>query len=177
MKQLLIAVLAPQQNNNIFNELFQIAATIGCNIISCQVMPQGTAMSITLLLSGNWSMLAKFEAALPGFRDQFDLQYIATRTEAVATNHGELLPYSIQVVAVDNKGIIHQISQFLLEQQIEIQAIFASTYIAPRSKISMLSLNMAIGITSQCHLADFRERFMLFCDDLNVDAILEPEKP
>ena len=40
----------------------------------------------------------------------------------------------------------------------------------------MLVLNMTVNIPVNMHIADLRERFTLFCDDLNLDASMEPMK-
>jgi glycine cleavage system transcriptional repressor len=40
----------------------------------------------------------------------------------------------------------------------------------------MFSLTMSVNIPAATQISDLRERFILFCDDLNLDAIIEPEK-
>ena len=40
----------------------------------------------------------------------------------------------------------------------------------------MFALSMMINIPAKAHLASLRENFLMFCDDRNLDAILEPYK-
>jgi glycine cleavage system transcriptional repressor len=35
---------------------------------------------------------------------------------------------------------------------------------------------MTVGIPADIHIAGLREEFMDYCDDLNLDAVLEPLK-
>jgi glycine cleavage system transcriptional repressor len=40
----------------------------------------------------------------------------------------------------------------------------------------MFSVQMSINIPANVHISGLREEFMEFCDQLNVDAIMEPVK-
>jgi glycine cleavage system transcriptional repressor len=40
----------------------------------------------------------------------------------------------------------------------------------------MFSVQMAVNIPATVHISGLREEFMDFCDQLNVDAIMEPVK-
>jgi glycine cleavage system transcriptional repressor len=51
-----------------------------------------------------------------------------------------------------------------------------STYAAAHTGTPMFSVNMSVGIPSETHIASLRDDFMEFCDNLNLDAVLEPLK-
>ena len=40
----------------------------------------------------------------------------------------------------------------------------------------MFTLTMIVGIPSSMSIADIRELFFTFCDDLNLDATMQPHK-
>jgi glycine cleavage system transcriptional repressor len=40
----------------------------------------------------------------------------------------------------------------------------------------MFALSMTVNIPVRVHIATLRENFMIFCDDRNLDAIIEPYK-
>jgi glycine cleavage system transcriptional repressor len=40
----------------------------------------------------------------------------------------------------------------------------------------MCAVNITIGVPANIHIAMLREEFMDFCDDLNLDAMMEPVK-
>ncbi len=78
--------------------------------------------------------------------------------------------------ALDNPGIVHEISNFFASQGINIEAMETSTYAAPHTGSPMFALSMTVNIPARVHVASLRENFMLFCDDRNLDAIIEPFK-
>ena len=50
-------------------------------------------------------------------------------------------------------------------------------YSAAHTATPMVSVHINIGIPAATHLAALRDEFLDFCDQLNVDAIMEPIKP
>jgi glycine cleavage system transcriptional repressor len=82
----------------------------------------------------------------------------------------------VHVIALDNPGIVHEIANFFAVQGINIEAMETSTYAAPHTGSPMFALSMTVNIPARVHIATLRENFMLFCDDRNLDAIIEPFK-
>ena len=128
-----------------------------------------------MLLSGSWNSIAKVEDALNMLEKKLGLLIQLKRTE-LPKNKSNLMPYGIQVVALDYPGIIKEISTFFSEQSINIENLQTDSYKAPHTAAPMLVLNMTVNIPISMHIADLRERFTLFCDDLNLDATMEPLK-
>ncbi len=87
-----------------------------------------------------------------------------------------LVPYDVHVVSLDNPGIVCEIADFFSSQAINIISLATDTYAAPHTGAPMVRLFMTISIPKDIHIADLREQFLLFCDDLNLDAIMEPAK-
>ena len=54
--------------------------------------------------------------------------------------------------------------------------LIVMSYSAPHTGTPMISVNLAIGIPANTHIALLREEFLDFCDDLNLDAVMEPIK-
>jgi glycine cleavage system transcriptional repressor len=50
------------------------------------------------------------------------------------------------------------------------------SYAATHTGAPMFSVQMAVNIPATVHISGLREEFMDFCDQLNVDAIMEPVK-
>jgi glycine cleavage system transcriptional repressor len=88
----------------------------------------------------------------------------------------ELLPYAVDVVGLDQPGIINSMSSFLAARQIEIGDVTTRSYVATTTGTPMFSVQMLISIPATVHISALREEFMEFCDQLNVDAIIEPVK-
>ena len=80
------------------------------------------------------------------------------------------------MVAVDHAGIVHEITHFFSERDINIEDLYSGTYTAAHTGTPMFSLHMTVGVPTDISIATLRGEFMDFCDQLNLDAIMEPVK-
>ena len=104
-----------------------------------------------------------------------NMTILTKRTES-RTPAGDVLPYAVEVVAVNQPGIVHHLANFFASRSINIEDMVTRSYSAPHTGTPMFSVNLAIGIPASMHIAMLREEFLDFCDDLNLDAVLEPIK-
>ena len=147
----------------------------GGRIIESRMCALGNEFSILMLLTGTWDAIAKIEDMLPRLESKLSISIRAKRTEP-AKHAGNLMPYAIEVVSMDNAGIVHDIVDFFAVNKISIQDMHANTYKAANTGAPMLSLHMTINIPAAKSIATIRTDFMEFCDHQNLDAILEPVK-
>ncbi len=175
MQQHLVVSIIGSEQPNTLNELCKLVAHYGCSIITSRTNTLGTEFTSNLLLTGTWDALAKLETALPNFENKLDVRYVVRRTQLPVPPMDEL-PYSIYITALEHSGTVHKITQFFLEQQIRIHELFINHYKTPISEIMMLSISLLITLPTKQSIADIRENFMLFCDDHNFDAVMEPVK-
>ncbi|WP_020408087.1 glycine cleavage system protein R [Hahella ganghwensis] len=156
----------------IVNELSKLCREYQCNIIDSRMTVLGGEFAVIMMISGNWDSVAKLESAIPTIARKLDLTTMVKQTKARLP--AKSITYSINVVALDQPGIVHDISQFFSRRNINIADLETNTYSAPHCGTQMFNLNMTIHIPSETHLASLREEFMLFCDDRNLDAVIEP---
>ena len=135
----------------------------------------GSEFAILLLVSGNWHTLGRLERDLGKFGNSNGVSLHLRRTEPRRMGK-ELLPFAIDVVGLDQPGIVHSLSEFFTSRKVEIGEISTRCYAAAQTGAAMFSVQMFINIPSGVHIAGLREEFMVFCDQLNVDAIMEPVK-
>ena len=175
MQNYLVVSVLGADKPGIANEVTTLSSENDCNVIDSRMAVLGGEFAVIMMLSGSWNAIAKFEAALPALEKKFGLLTLVKRTE-IPKNKTNLMPYGIQVVALDNPGIIKDISTFFSSQSINIENLQTDSYKAPHTAAPMLVLNMTVNIPVSMHIADLRDRFTLFCDDLNLDASMEPMK-
>jgi glycine cleavage system transcriptional repressor len=77
-------------------------------------------------------------------------------------------------VAIDQEGIIAGLAGFFASREIEIADLNTRQYNAAHTGAIMFSVQMTINIPASVHLATLREEFHVFCDEQNLDAIIEP---
>ncbi|RLA03438.1 MAG: glycine cleavage system protein R [Gammaproteobacteria bacterium] len=175
MKKYLVVSALGTDRPGIANHLATLAAENNCNIVDSMMVALGSEFAVTMMISGSWNAIAKFEDAVPGLEKKLELSTIIKRTE-IPENRTNLLPYSVQVVSMDEPGIIKEISTFFSSQQINIENLQTETYNAPHTGAPMLVINMTVNVPATMHISDLRDRFLLFCDDINLDANMEPVK-
>ena len=54
--------------------------------------------------------------------------------------------------------------------------MYTSSHRAAHTGSPMFTLSMTVEIPAATHISTLREQFMEFCDQLNLDAIMEPVK-
>ena len=109
----------------------------GGRIIESRMCALGSEFSILMLLSGSWDSIAKIEDMLPRLGDKLSMTIRALRTEPAKIT-GNLMPYAIDVVSIDNAGIVHDIVNFFAGNKISIQDMQANTYRAVNTGAPMM---------------------------------------
>ncbi|MDX1452235.1 MAG: glycine cleavage system protein R [Oleiphilaceae bacterium] len=156
----------------IVNELAKACSSNHCNIVDSRMTVLGGEFAVIMMVSGNWDNIAKLESTLPALSQALELTTTIKHTKERSAAPG--LAYSVNVVALDNPGIVHEIAQFFSTQNINIDDLHTGTYCAPHTGTQMFNLSMTIRLSADTHIASLREEFMDFCDDLNLDAVIEP---
>lgn len=147
----------------------------GCNIVDSRAIVLGQELSLSMMLSGSWNAVAKLEYMLPTLKTQLKVDFQFRRTTpSDKTGHG--MPYAIEIVSMDRVGIVYDITDFLVKNDIDIQDIFTNTYKTVHSGALMFSLHATVNIPANISISAIRGEFNDFCDRLNLDAIIEPVK-
>ncbi len=175
MEHFLVLSALGADRTGIIDELARAASEARCNIADSRMIVMGQEFALIMMVSGTWDAIAKLEAQLANLGKRLDLVITSKRTEP-RTIKAEAMPYNVHVIALDNPGIVHEIANFFAVQGINIEAMDTSTYAAPHTGSPMFALSMTVNIPARVHIATLRENFMLFCDDRNLDAIIEPFK-
>lgn len=168
---IVITALGPDQGN-LVNRLTLHITNCGGNILNTRMSTLGIEFGIMLLVEGSWSSIAKIEASLPALEQKLGLNIQLRRTTPALTLK-KTIPYTVHAVTNDREGLLNDIALFFTKQEIKIDEIDAYTYHA-NTGTRMSSLTINIHIPVKMHLPTLREKFMLYCDAINLDAGFEP---
>ena len=135
----------------------------------------GAEFAMLLLVSGNWATLSKLERRLERLGKATGLDISIRQTDARQPN-GDRMPYAVDIVALDDRGIVFHLANFFASRDIEIADVATRSYAAAHTGSPMFAVQMAVNIPASIHIAQLREEFLEICDRLNLDAILEPVK-
>ena len=170
MKQHLAVSAIGSDRTGMVHELTRVVSECGGNISESRMAGLGSEFAMLLLVSGNWHALAKLETELKRLADSSSLILHLKRTEPRSART-DMLPYSIDVVCLDQTGIVSGLSGFFSSRSIDIAEVSTRSYPAAHTGAPMFSVQMIVNVPSRIHVAHLREEFMEFCDSLNLDAI------
>jgi glycine cleavage system transcriptional repressor len=175
MEQMIVISAIGTDSGTVIEDLTQVILDCGGNIRESRVAAMGAATSILLLVAGNWHTMNRLERDLRKHADSTGLSMQCQRTDNKSLGR-ELLPYAVDVVGLDQPGIINHLCRFFGARKVEIGDVTSRTYAATNTGTPMFSVQMLIHVPATLHLSGLREEFMEYCDQLNVDAIMEPVK-
>ncbi len=147
----------------------------GCTIRVARMTVLGGEFGMLMLAAGPWHALSKLEDRMTSLGEELGLSIAYRRTRSREPG-SPLVPYRINVVSMDQPGIVHKLAEFFARQGINIEDLSTESYIAPHTGTPMFSVNITIGIPGELHLPTLRGDFFDYCDNLNLDAVMEPAR-
>ncbi|MFO8154762.1 MAG: glycine cleavage system protein R [Pseudomonadota bacterium] len=171
---LVISAIGSDQTG-IADELARAIMDTGCNIHDSRMTILGGEFAMLLLVTGPWNSVAKLEDAIPALTERLDLQISCKRTNP-RQQTGQSLSYNIEVISMDQPGIVYDLATFLSKRRINIQDLSTERYAAAHTGTPMFAARMTINVPADVRIASLREEFFDLCDGLNLDAVLEPVK-
>jgi glycine cleavage system transcriptional repressor len=87
-----------------------------------------------------------------------------------------MVPYSIDIVSLDQAGIVAGLAGFFSKRGIDISEVSTRSYAAAHTGAPLFGVQMIVNVPGKYQVSQLREEFMDYCDSMNLDAILEPVK-
>lgn len=175
MKQYLAISAIGSDRIGLIHDLTKTIADCGGSISESRMTALGAEFAVLVLVSGNWHSVARIETDLKKLAETSGITLQVRRTEKRAARE-DMVPYSVDVVCLDQTGIVSALSGFFASRGIDIAELTTRSYAAAHTGAPMFGLYMVVNVPSTIHLGAMREEFLDLCDQLNLDAILEPVK-
>jgi glycine cleavage system transcriptional repressor len=175
MKQHIAISAIGNDRVGLVHDLSKVIADCGGSISESRMTTLGTDFAVLMLVSGNWHAVARIETDLKRLAETTGISLQIRRTEQRPV-HEDQVPYSVDVVCLDQTGIVSALSGFFAARGIDIAEMNTRSYPAPHTGAPMFGVYMIVNVPASIHLGAMREEFMDLCDNLNLDAILEPVK-
>ena len=132
----------------------------GCSIKDSRMAVLGSEFAMVLLLAGQWNAIAKAESMLPKLESELEISLQSRRTGPRSDTAG-LIPYTVEVIAIDQPGIVHDVADFFARREINVEDLISVSYTAPHTGASMFSLHMTVGIPADSAIAAVRVHGLL----------------
>ncbi|MGB1108942.1 MAG: glycine cleavage system protein R [Gammaproteobacteria bacterium] len=157
------------------SDISKVITESGCNIEESRMSVLGEEFAVILLAAGKWNAVAKLENSLEALEQRKDISVVCRRTNPRKPT-SDLLPYAVDVVAMDQVGIVSHLASFFAQRGINIEEMATNRYSAAHTGTPMFAVHISVGIPAATHIAALRDEFLDFCDRLNLDSVIEPIK-
>jgi glycine cleavage system transcriptional repressor len=174
-KQHLAIAAIGADRTGMVHELTRVISECGGNLAESRMATLGSEFAMLMLVTGNWHTLARLESELGRLAAASAITLQLRRTEPRGVRRDQL-PYSVDIVSLDQTGIVAGLSGFFAARGIDIGEVATRSYAAAHTGAPMFAVQMTLNVPARLHVAQLREEFMDYCDSMNLDAILEPVK-
>ena len=173
MEKLLAVTAIGADRTGLVRDLSHAISSAGGSILQSRMTTLGQEFAMMVLVSANWHAIKKVEDSLNELQKQGDLT-LSVRATRERQKPAPAAPYNVDIVSIDQEGIVAGLATFFAAREIEIADLNTRHYNAAHTGAAMFSVQMAINIPATIHLATLREEFHEFCEEKNLDAIIEP---
>lgn len=170
----LVVTLLGSDQPGLLEAFTKIGKQCTCNILESKLSSVGKECTLTFHYMGSWDAIAKLEIMLPSLAQQLEVSLHMRRT-AIKPIDSTALPYHIQVTAHDRVGILNEIAYFFLQNRITIDKMDCET-VTTRNKNKLANISLLVNIPNKRSLSELREKFITYCDELDLDAMIEPSR-
>jgi glycine cleavage system transcriptional repressor len=173
MSEHLVITALGDDRPGIVDELSNALFRRDLNIEDSRMSVLGGEFAVLLLVSGSGEAIDDFVADTPELEQSLNMKLLVKLTTSAAEQQA-LVPYTVEVVAIDHPGIVHKLASFFSAKQINIVDLNTQRYAAAHTATPMFAVNMTIGIPADIAIKTLRDEFINMCDELNLDASMTP---
>jgi glycine cleavage system transcriptional repressor len=175
MSQLIVLSAVGTDRTGIVNDISQVILDCGGNIEESRMTALGSDFAMLMLISGNWHTLTKLQSALDTLGAEASLEISIRKTDDRASKV-DCMPYGLDVVCLDEPGVVFNVAHFFTARNIEIADLATRRYAAAHTGAPMFSVQMTVNVPANTPISQLRDDFHGLCEQLNLDSILEPVK-
>jgi glycine cleavage system transcriptional repressor len=173
MEKLLAVTAIGPDRTGLVRDVSKAISSAGGSILQSRMTTLGQEFAILALVSGNWHAITKISDALEALRESSGLA-VSVRQTAEKSLPTPAAPYSVDIVAMDQEGIVASLASFFSARDIEIADLSTRKYNAPHTGAEMFAVQLVVNVLAKTNLASLREQFHEYCEEQNLDAIIEP---
>lgn len=175
MSQLIVLSAIGSDRPGVVKDVSKAILDCGGNIEESRMTTLGAEFAVLMLISGHWHTPAKLEKAMDELAARHDLVINLKKTGATPA-HEDCIPYGVDVICLDQPGIVFHLADFFASRDIEICDVATRSYAAPHTGAPMFSVQLTVSVPGSAPIGQLRDEFHDLCEQLNLDSIFEPVK-
>ena len=149
-------------------ELAALALNCELNIEDTRATGLGSEFAVLMGVTGAAADIDALERSLG---EDSGLAFVLQRSEPVAASSGAGR-VSVTVLAMDHPGIVHSVSGFFAERNLNIEELNTETRPAPHTGSPLFDLKMQVSVTSDHDVNELGAAFERFCQEEDLDGSL-----
>jgi len=153
----------------------QAIADCDCAVLESRMASLANDAVFSLLVEGNWNHIARLENMLEQIASELEIKAFCSRSET-SNSADNKLPYSAEVFGLRDNSLLSDLAAFFIANSIGIREMTTSCHPAHHTETPLFTAHFILELPSNIRLITLREDFLDFCDNSNLDAILEPVK-
>ena len=167
--------LLGQQSNNFLTDVLKSISDCGCTVSELRASHFSQLTACYFLVNANWNNRGKLENLFQELASSLSIQVMPLLSEQEVTKSTGI-PYIIEAISAENNQVVEEILTFLANRDTVIEDIRVNTLKSSYSSTPVLSVKVILLVPPKERLLLFREEFLDFCDNLNIDTLIEPLK-
>jgi glycine cleavage system transcriptional repressor len=166
-----ISAIGPDRPG-IVNAIAEVVRSLDLNIDDSRMTVLGGEFAILMSVTGAEHSMSTLEARIAETCRELGLVHLFRPTvERDRTLGG--IPYRVRVRAMDHPGIVHEIAGFFSSRKINIDDLNTEVRPAAHTGTPIFELTMRVQIPSRVPVRALRSAFEDFCDERDLDGVLE----
>ena len=167
MQTNIVFTLTGTDRVGIVEEVTRLFFDLGGNVETSRMVRLGGEFDMLMLVALPAEKLAGLQTHLQSLVVQ-GFKVTTQQTQPVRQPAG--MPYHIQVIGADHEGIIHEVSQYLAEHGINIEALDTETSAAATSGTPLFSMKALVLVPPALQTQDWQAALDGIGQRLNVDV-------
>ncbi len=164
-----------QDRPGIVFDVSQFLLDHSCNMADSRMAVLGGQFSLMLLFSGLTEEVDSLAADLEAFEAKCGLRALLLEaSDPKEAKQVPSLPVRLEVVAMDEPGIMFQIAKVLERFQVNVEILDAHLSPAPTSGTTVSSVKMKLAVPQSVSLPAVKEALMELAGKINLDILFQP---
>lgn len=169
MTQSLVITAIGADRPGIVNSLTEILLNAKLNIEDSRMSILGGEFAIILLVTGDASAINAISLEQTSLEEKLQLNLLIKPTTNRSARD-DTKPYMVQVEGMDNPGIVHKLTHYLAQHNINISNLQTHSSHAPHTGTPMFTVNMQLDIPASADFEAIQQGFNKTCDELSMDV-------
>jgi glycine cleavage system transcriptional repressor len=148
----------------------------GANVLDSRMVNLRGQFAMLMLFEADDAAAAALRESLPQLADSMALKLMLLEPVPAARSV-QGIPYKLRTYSMDQPGIVHGVSEILLNHGVNIEDLTTRQESAPFMGAAIFLMEMRVTVPLNVPIREVRSRLQTLCDTLNCDVDFEPEGP